>query len=161
MHNCGYPNCPGPETDARQHIKIRDPLSNFTRYRLYHLIRDNPGIGQREASMILEVCTSTVINHIQVLRDFELINVKRAGAHVGYYPVEMTMTPQEILATKLNENERDVLSTVQEKPGVSQREVVGTTGINQSTASQILKKLASIGKLTSQKLGRSVFYYPA
>ena len=160
MHNCGYANCPGPDTAARQHIKIRDPLANLTRYRLYHLIRDNPGIGQRQASELLEVCPNTITYHAGVLMDFDLINAKRAGTDIGYYPSGMAMTPAQIKTAKLNPFETAVLSLVRERPGVSQREVVIQSGGSQPRASMALKKLAGLGLLTAQKLGRSVFYNP-
>ena len=128
---CFVEGCKGYGASDARGEKIRDPLEHPTRYRLYHLVRDNPGIGYREIMGVTDLCSGCASYHLKILESAGLVMSKRVGALIGYFVPERATTPADIVIRRLTERQRAVLEAVRGTPGITQQEVVHRTGHTQ------------------------------
>ena len=152
---CFVEGCKGYGASDARGEKIRDPLEHPTRYRLYHLVRDNPGIGYREIMGVTDLCSGCASYHLKILESAGLVMSKRVGALIGYFVPERATTPADQVLT---ERQRAVLEAVRGTPGITQQEVVHRTGHTQPSVSQTLRRLVDAGAVRAVRSGPFMTY---
>jgi DNA-binding MarR family transcriptional regulator len=80
-----------------------------------------------------------------------------------YYPVKEIIfdskSESDIRVHKLNDNQEQLLDTVKRYPGITQKELMISTGLTRITVGQNVKKLVEFGIIRREQNGRNTCYF--
>lgn len=132
-------------------------LAHFVRGRIYQIIQYEPGIHlsqlQRKAGVARGVCAY----HLHALEKAGLIKTSRDGMYLRFM---VTKVPVDTETYALTEDERELLTVVQQTPGISERELVESLGRSAPSVSRATRKLAKSGYLEAHHAGGETIWYP-
>jgi predicted transcriptional regulator len=122
-------------------------LDHFTRGKIYGFIISNPGVHFSFVKRELKVNNGNLAYHLRVLEREGYLKSRREGANRCFYPTEVPypkMIGGELVNGKLDQKAEMILDEIEEKPNLTQSELMSYTGIGRSTLS---RKLSSMEKM--------------
>ncbi len=127
-----------------------------TRRRVYELIRDSPGIHQRELERRLSLMTGNLQYHLHYLEKHNLIFQLKDGEYVRYFLNERKTDEHErnVLCFLRRGGCRHILMNLLQNPLMNNKELSEAIGLSPSTISWHLNKLLDAGILEKEKQGR-------
>jgi predicted transcriptional regulator len=140
------------------HIHSEEVLENFVRGQIYGFIKTNPGSHYNNIKKSLDIGNGTLAHHLSMLEKTGLIKSRQEGLRYRlFYPTEMTFP--EVRRYMLSEFQLMLLQFIRDKPGISQKEIVGMQQESQQTVSYNLKELEKVREIVSMKKHGKKFYY--
>ncbi|HEX9816829.1 MAG TPA: hypothetical protein VGB18_07605, partial [Candidatus Thermoplasmatota archaeon] len=137
-------------------------LDHALRDQLIALIRENPGISPPALKHLTDAGWSTIIYHLSVLRDNNLVTSVRQGRHRRYFLVGAMNQSQLAEAALLkNERTRQVFELVRAQPGCDRSTLARLTGLAVTPVVWHLERLSSHNLIRGEKRGRTVAYFPS
>lgn len=136
-------------------------LDHALRDQLIALIRENPGISPPALKHLTDAGWSTIIYHLSVLRDNNLVTSVRQGRHRRYFLVG-AINQSQLAETALlkNERTRQVFELVRAQPGCDRSTLARLTGLAVTPVVWHLERLQSQNLIRVEKRGRTVAYFP-
>lgn len=135
-------------------------LDHELRDQLIHLIRENPGISPPMLKSLTNSAWTTVIYHLSVLSENNLITSVRDGRHRRYFPVgaiHHQALPK--LALLQNPRTKEVRDMILAQPGIERATIARMLGVTPAAATWHLRRLVTGGLIRSEKHGKLVRYY--
>lgn len=134
---------------------LKDPLDLETRKRIYECVRTNPGVHFREIQRRTSMSIGVLEYHLNHLVDRGLLTVDRAESFSRYFPGgQIDKGKQRILSALRQEIPRGMILFLLRKPGATHGELLANFTISGGTLSYHISKLASMGVLQVEKVGR-------
>jgi len=131
-------------------------LDNETRGMIRGCISTEPGIHYNEIMRHLKLSNGAAAHHLSMLERQGLIKSRSDGYLKRFYPAETRMVD---LPQTIKKIEKLILETVQERQGLSQREIAGILEISESTVNRHARQLADMGLLRLERQGMMVKCY--
>ena len=132
-------------------------LLNNTRNEIYNTIIDNPGIHLRELAEKVGKSTSTITWHIRILEKANLIQIKKLGGKIMYFPKSMDLSDIPLLYLE-NDLSKKIYEKLLETP-LHLRKLAQELGAPVETVRYNLKKLEALGVIKSKKENNKIVYY--
>lgn len=131
-----------------------DALSNPTRARVYAFIQTHPGATLGAIARALRLDRRTVMHHVGVLRDFDLVASAAVGARTRYYGNGGAHTDLEkrMHVALESRKARAVVAFIVRRPGASTAEVAHATGLPWSTAAWHRARLERLGATSAGRV---------
>lgn len=130
-----------------------------TRKMIYTHILTYPGVSYNVLKNIFNLTDGTLRYHLEYLEKAERILPDMENGNRCYYPLQ-----SEIGGVKLSDknqklynytkNQQKILNTIKTAPGITQKDLIGKTGLSRFTISYNIKKFIDMGvvkKSNSQK----------
>ena len=137
-------------------LKKENVLDHYNRGRIYQYIELNPGDHYSAIKKYLGLNSGALTYHLYVLEKASKIKSKQDGIYKRFYPYD-SVIPQE--NGGLTEVQKRIVLSIQDLPGVSQKELASVLGVHQSTLSYQLNKLEKMGVIRSTRVRRNVRYH--
>lgn len=137
-------------------LKRKEVLDNNARYLLHGIIIDNPGIHYRALLREFGMSNGIAAYHLDVLEREGFIRSIRDGRLRRFYsvnvkvPQERRLPPEQLSAR--------ISRLVEEKPGISQKQIIEEMGLPRRVVGYHLKELVSRGELKASRQGRNTIY---
>jgi DNA-binding transcriptional ArsR family regulator len=138
-------------------LKKSKLLDNYDRGRVYQYIEINPGEHYNQIKRDLSLPNGSLVYHLNVLEKADKIKSRKDGRYRRFY-TKGTHVPQTN-GGELTEIQKRITDTVQDLPGLTQKEMASLLGVHQSSISYQMTKLAERGFIRTEKKGRKVHYY--
>ncbi len=154
--------CRGPLTSLWSRITNDGVLLAKTRRRIYLIIKENQGIGQKTLAEMSGLGWGNVCYHLSVLQKEDYVALVNKNGRKGYFTNEKEITgKRNLLLARRNEKDRALLLALENKKGegMTETELISLTGITQSTASYHLVRLVEEGILRKEADGRYAKFY--
>lgn len=135
--------------------KLKD---NDTRWRIMGYIMDSPGSNYTKIKNALNLPNGTLAYHLRFLEKKEKINSKNEGKLKKFYPASMKVPRSKM--DNLNKTQKNILTQIEEKPGMTQSQFAKKLGIDRSNASKNLKGLEEEELIRSVRVKKAKRYYP-
>lgn len=134
-------------------------LDNHLRDQLVHLIRENPGISPPALRSLTGAGWTTVIYHLSVLSDNQLVTSTRDGRHRRYFLVGATnVSSFREISVLRNERTRQVFELVRAQPGIDRGAIARLVGVHTNAVVWHLERLAGCGLVKGERRGRFIAY---
>lgn len=145
---------------AHKLLERTDLMENGLRERIMDLLTQTPGCYLGKMGRDLEVPTSTLKYHLNILRSFDMVTTVKKGRCRHYYPKRRRFTDHEkrMFAALEHAPTRRMVEIVRLQPGISQAGLVATTGLSQSTVAWHMGKLEETSLVQSQRHGVKAYY---
>lgn len=130
-------------------------MDNQLRERIMELLQQSPGCYLGKMGRDLQVPTSTLKYHLNILRSFDLVTTVKKGRCRHYFPKRRRFTDHEkrMFAALEHAPTRRMVEIVRQHPGISQAGLVAMTGLSQSTVAWHMGKLEEMQLVVSQRRG--------
>ncbi|MBN1861563.1 MAG: winged helix-turn-helix transcriptional regulator [Candidatus Thermoplasmatota archaeon] len=139
-------------------IRSEEVLENTVRGQIYGYIKTNPGVHYNNIKKSLDVGNGTLAHHLSMLEKTGLIKSRQEGLRYRlFYPIEMKFP--EVRKYMLSEFQIMLLKIIEEKPGITQKEIVRMQEESQQTVSYNLKELEKVREILSLKKNGKKLYY--
>jgi len=129
---------------------------------IYDAVCNNPGIISVEICELTKINLGTARYHLYILeKNRKIFHVKKGGK-VYFFRNDPVFTESKIadIIVARNENRRRILKIVQERPGISNKNISDAIGIDKSTVHWHIKCLCDVGAVRVEHDGRDVRIYP-
>lgn len=133
-------------------------LLNDTRRTIYEYILDNPGVHLRQILRDLKLSVSTATWHLRVLERAGLINKKKVGNRIIYYPSGMDKRDVLVVAVMNDRKVVDILNYLAKVGKAHLRKIARDLNMNIETVRQKLMRLESMGLILSEEEGNRIVY---
>lgn len=145
---------------AHKLLERTELMDNDLRERIMDLLVSNPGCYLGKMGRDLNVPTSTLKYHLNILRSFDLVTTVKKGRCRHYFPKRRRFTDHEKRMFSAIEHAptRRMVELVRTTPGVSQAGLVQLTGLSQSTVAWHMGKLEEMGLVHSERHGVKEYY---
>ncbi|NHJ39469.1 MAG: ArsR family transcriptional regulator [Asgard group archaeon] len=138
-------------------------LKNYTRAKIFTLIKTQPGIHYSEIVRNLNLGKGQTTWHLSFLERFDMIRKMKSKHFVVYYPNDENLIDESISNTQLilikSETRNQIFQYINEKPGKTQNDLMKDLNISQSTLAYHLIILEELNLITIQKKGRRGYYF--
>jgi predicted transcriptional regulator len=137
-------------------LKKDEVLDNKTRYALYGIISEKPGIHYSAIKEEFGLTNGVAAYHLEVLEREEFIRSIRDGRLKRFYsydtkvPKNPKMTPEE--------TREAIIQLVRERPGISQKRIINELGIERASVGYFLRELVKEDQLVADKQWRNTVY---
>ena len=138
-------------------LKGESLLNHFVRGRLYQVINEHPGIRFNELKRLAEVPNGSAVHHLKVLAKGGLIRIETDGAKTRFFAVGARLDEDEY---GLIGADADILTAVQEQPGISIGALSKRVERSPSSTSRAVTRLASLGYLRRTRSGKGASVFP-
>ncbi|MCK5297345.1 MAG: winged helix-turn-helix transcriptional regulator [Candidatus Heimdallarchaeota archaeon] len=139
-------------------------LANYNRARIYHLIKQKPGVHFSEIVKNLELSRGQTQWHLSWLERFEMIKRKRTKQYLMFYLNDGSFSDESSELTHIivlkSETRNQILSIIREEPGITQLRIKKKVQKSQSTVTYHLVILEQEDFITIQRKGRRKYYFP-
>lgn len=139
-------------------------LANYNRARIYHLIKQKPGVHFSEIVKNLELSRGQTQWHLSWLERFEMIKRKRTKQYLMFYLNDGSFSDESSELTHViilkSETRNQILSLIREEPGITQLRIRNKVQRSQSTVTYHLVILEQEDFITIQRKGRRRYYFP-
>jgi predicted transcriptional regulator len=141
-------------------VKMALQGENTHRSRARLLVFLFPGIHLRRMQRLLGLSFSSTRYHVDVLSRTGQIERVEDGGYSRLYPPGLDGENRILFSSLRSQSKRTILKTLIENPGLTQRQLMGLTGLAKSTLSETLKALveAQIIETTSMATGLVVYH---
>lgn len=145
---------------AHKLLERTDLMDNTLRERIMDLLTQAPGCYLGKMGRDLDVPTSTLKYHLNILRSFDMVTTVKKGRCRHYFPKRRRFTDHEkrMFAALEHAPTRRMVEIVRVAPGVSQAGLVDLTGLSQSTVAWHMGKLEEMALVHSQRRGVKEYY---
>jgi predicted transcriptional regulator len=128
-------------------------LDNELRRRIVQHLSEKPGSYLGKIARELDVPTSTLKYHLNILRAFDYVTAVKKGRCRHYFPKRKRYSDLEkkMYAAIEHDPTRRVVEILHRKPGISQAGLVETTGLSQSTVAWHMAKLEEMNLIRAHK----------
>jgi len=134
-----------------------------TRRMIYNHIMIHPGDSFNNIKRVFELTDGTLRYHLNYLESRNEIRSATVGNNRCYYPVEkIALSPRsgsDLRTHRLSANQERLLSVIQRKPGVTQKELIYLTGMKRITIAYNIIKLLDYGVVRKEPNGKYICYY--
>lgn len=140
---------------AHKLLSKEELLDNELRARVMEYLVESPGVYLGKISRELNIPTSTLKYHLNILRSFEMVTAAKKGRCRHYFPRRRRFSDEEkaMYAALEHEPTRRMVELVARHPGISQAGLVQTTGLSQSTVAWHMAKLEALGLAQAERRG--------
>lgn len=139
-------------------------LANYNRAKIYHLIKEKPGIHFSEIVRSLELSRGQTQWHLIWLERFDMIKSRRSKQFLLFYLNDGSFSEEssEITHTIVlkSETRSQILNIIREEPGITQMRIKKKVQRSQSTITYHLVILEQEDFITIQRKGRRRYYFP-
>ncbi|WP_424359959.1 winged helix-turn-helix transcriptional regulator [Methanocella sp. MCL-LM] len=121
---------------------------NENRKAVMQFVAGHPGSTQREIARGTAMNLGTIRYHMLILSlNHKVVSFQSDGKHVRYFQNSNTYCREEQLVISLvkRDNLRELLATIAEQPGMSNRELAHALGMQESAVSRYMKELTDRG----------------
>lgn len=129
-------------------LKQEMVLDNFVRGQIYGHICENPGLHLAEIQRKLKISAGTLIYHLKTLEREGLVKSFPNGSLRVFFSSSVKV-PKELMS--LTKAQRWILKAIEERPGISQKELSESTGLSDSTVNRIVHELEERGMVRIEK----------
>jgi len=134
-------------------IQKEDVLDQFVRGEVYGLIKTNPGVHYNQIIRELNVKNGTLSYHLHMLEKTGMIKSRKEGIRYrAFYPTGVKFPKEE--RYRLTELQMNIIKTVKENEGISQKEIASTLNEKHQTINYNIKVLQQAGFIRLRKQGR-------
>ena len=99
--------------------------------------------------------------HLNKMVENDILNLKKIGNKVVYFPTDMIETDDiDLLAIANNERNRSIIRLINKTPGITQKEICKAVDRKQQTLVSDILLLERTGLIRSKKDGKYKRYYP-
>ncbi len=134
-----------------------DVLDHPKRAEIYEFVTQNPGERVEAVRKALGYANGTMLHHLQVLRDKDLVRKVKQGGITRLFPAGPKIDPLPYLIPP----RRAILEAVAAKPGMVQRQVGDRVDMSERMVSYHVKQLAGDGLVEVRRDGSCNRVYPA
>ena len=128
---------------------------------LMDLAEAEPGIHFQELGRRTGLANGVLVHHLRKMVEGGLLVARASGRYTCYFPRGTERSRMDGAPVLKAEGARQVLAAVAAQPGLSSQEVAAVTGLQPSTVSYHVQRLASAGLLHGNRDGRHVRLWPA
>lgn len=121
---------------------------------LLRVLRSKPGACAHELADKTGMSRSLVQHHLRVLEQADLVEFRRLGRLIRVFAIGQSTPEEKARALSDRGCGLDVLTTVQSRPGIAQRDIAAETGLAPSTVHWHVRRLEAAGVLRSARVGR-------
>lgn len=130
-----------------------------TRRRIYHTIRETPGIHFREIQRRLDMAVGTLEYNLHTLEKEGLLVTRDEGYHKAYFTgTDMDRRDRDYMLHLRQELPRRIAMEIANDPGIQFKTIRERIGIYPSRLSYHLKRLEKAGIIRSKATGREKHY---
>jgi len=137
-------------------IRKEAALDSFTRGKIYGAILTEPGISYNMLKELTDVGNGTLAHHLKMLEVNGYIGIRRDGMYKRFYPSESTLPKSHRVLPRI---QRLILSTIEERSGLSETEVAEAISVRRQVVNYHIKKLESLNLVIVQKDGNTARCY--
>ncbi len=149
-----------PEEKRAEHGTSKHIFLNGHRREIFSKLTMTPCIGAPQISSELGLGQSTVRWHLDALVESGYVSEKRLGRKRVYYPQGLVIPGEVEFFSTLNQSRySEILFSVIQGNGLTQKEIAQSTGDSRQTASKILGRLEAMELVTSVADGSNTRYY--
>ena len=144
-------------------IRKRHPLENKMRELIYEYIELYPGENYTTIKKTLGLANGTLVYHLKILKEENLITSVSEGRYKRFYPAEsdkldMIKIYEHEGPQMLTELEEKIIEKMEEEPEISQVEVARSLGVSKQLVNYHIAKLVRAGVLKLKGKGKSSSY---
>ena len=138
-------------------------LEHNTRKMLINHILTYPGVSFGTIKQVFNLPDGTLRYHLNYLESKKEIKSQLVRGNRCYYPNKEIIfdsnSQSNIGVHRLNDNQERLLDTVKRYPGITQKELMISTGLARVTVGQNIKKLIDFGIVRREQNGRNTCYF--
>jgi predicted transcriptional regulator len=140
-------------------------LNNYTRAKIFTLIKTNPGIHFSEIIRNLNLSKGQTSWHLTYLERFDLIKRVKNGQYLTFFPnigFYYEEEEESMMQTALSKSKTRnlIFETIIDRPAITQVELKKIAQISQSTLAYHLIILEQLNLIYIKKKGRKRYYFP-
>ncbi|NHJ47976.1 MAG: ArsR family transcriptional regulator [Asgard group archaeon] len=139
-------------------------LNNYTRAKIFTLIKTNPGIHYSEIIRNLKLSNGQATWHLTYLERFDMIRRVKSKQYLVFYPnYDFTLDEEEItveIALTKSKTRNQIYELICDRPAITQSEIKKIIEISQSTIAYHLIILEQLKLIYIKKKGRKRYYFP-
>jgi WD40 repeat protein/predicted ArsR family transcriptional regulator len=133
-------------------IRKKHPLENKMRELIYEYIELYPGENYTAIKKTLGLANGTLVYHLKILKEENLIRSVSEGRYKRFYPIEsdkldLSRIYEHEGMQMLTELEEKIIEKIEEKPEISQVEVAKSLGVSRQLVNYHITKLVKAGVL--------------
>jgi predicted transcriptional regulator len=132
-------------------LKKKNVLSHFTRGQIFGYIQANPGAHYNAIIQDLNLQNGVGAYHLSVLEREGFIKSARDGIYKRFYPSNMRIPEKRLHLSRV---QKDILSTIQKHPGVTQKQISKLLNESKQVVSYNVKVLETAGLIRVERIGR-------
>lgn len=137
-------------------------LDHGTRDEILHYVRANPGANAEEIRRRILIGRGTALHHLDTLeRNRLLVSIKSGGRRCYFEPGQIDASKKATVATLRSRAAEAFFAAVQERPGLTQKEMAARLGVSHPAVWYQARKLEEAGIIRSRRQGGSVRYFVA
>lgn len=123
--------------------KTKEYQRNENRTLILDYINDNPGTNLSEIKDALQINRGTLTYHIKILGSTHKISIQNRGkrTYLFYNSGRYTETQKDILILSKNSVRKEIIRTIRDSPGVTNKQLADGIGIDKGTVSWHIKIL--------------------
>jgi DNA-binding MarR family transcriptional regulator len=121
-------------------LKPEHLLSNRLRRRIYVYVQNHPGEHFRSILLNLNLTNGTLAHHLYTLERESLIRSRRDGLYRRFYPAGYKIDENNLNISPI---QRSILDLIDERPGLSQKDISRELDVSSSTVNYNIKSLKS------------------
>lgn len=123
-------------------------------------IRNNPGITFSELRTLTGYSRSSLTHHLLSLEHYAQLITISSGGTTHYYPISngLNLKEERLRLLLTGENPHTIFRTIMDHPEISQKQLIETTGIPQTTCQWHLSNLLGEHIITKEKKKNSICY---
>ena len=148
---------------ANSIITQENILKNYTRAKIFTLIKAKPGVHYSEIVRNLKLGKGQTTWHLAYLERYNMIRRLKTKRFVTYYPNDgMQIDENEFniqLVLLKSETRNQIYEIICDKPAITQKEIKKDINVSQSTLAYHLIILEELDLITIQKKGRRRYYF--
>jgi predicted transcriptional regulator len=130
-------------------ISRSDALEHQRRSELFDFVKQNPGERVEVARKSLGLANGTMLHHLRVLEDKDLVRAVRDGGMTRLYPAGPRIRPQPYLIPQ----RQQILETLSRRPGLVQRELASRLSMSERMVSYHVSRLVEQELLRIEREG--------
>lgn len=141
-------------------INEDDLLDHPSRRLLHDAVQAQPGVHHQALVRTLGKGRGTAGHHLDKLTAAGLVTATQGPGYTCYFP---RRTDRRVIAAGpalRSENARNILATLQQRPGCHGGHVAQALGINRATVSHHLQRMETAGLIETRRDGRAIRAYP-
>jgi predicted transcriptional regulator len=140
-------------------LSSRDKILELNnRKKIYTLVKKFAGCHFRDLERKSELPTATIRYHLSYLSKHNLIQGKKEGNYLRYFPTEFKQENKILLSLLRQKKVRDIILFILVNPNCNHKQIAEAVEVSPSTVSWHLKKLIDKNVVGFINDGRETFY---
>lgn len=132
--------------------KTKEYQKNGNRALILDYIYKNPGTNLSEIEDTLQINRGTLNYHIKILGSTHKISIQKRGkrTYLFYNSGRYTETQKDIMILSKNDVRKEIIRTIRDMPGVTNKQLADSIGIDKGTVSWHIKILKNSGIISEE-----------